>query len=140
MTDCAAGRWTLSCFSPHTGALRTASQVAWSTGKLVHGPGCLYCASTPIYHFCIAFCLIPTFCPPPECCLNTTKATQLSVSRKMKHQQTNKNTMRSDILEFPGGRVVKDPALSLLWHSFDPWPGTFPVPWGRVKGLPKQRQ
>ena len=24
--------------------------------------------------------------------------------------------------EFPGGLVVKDPALSLLWHRFDPWP------------------
>ena len=24
--------------------------------------------------------------------------------------------------EFPGGLEVKDPALSLLWHRFDPWP------------------
>ena len=33
-------------------------------------------------------------------------------------------------VEFPGGLVVKDPALSLLWleslmwHEFDPYPGT----------------
>ena len=27
--------------------------------------------------------------------------------------------------EFPGGLVVKDPALSLLWRRFDPWPGNF---------------
>ena len=27
--------------------------------------------------------------------------------------------------EFPGGLVVKDSALSLLWLGFDPWPGTF---------------
>ena len=27
------------------------------------------------------------------------------------------------MLEFPGGlNRVKDPALSLLWHRFDPWP------------------
>ena len=27
--------------------------------------------------------------------------------------------------KFPGGVVVKDMALSLVWHRFDPWPGTF---------------
>ena len=24
---------------------------------------------------------------------------------------------------------LKDPALSLLWHEFDPWPGNLSVPW-----------
>ena len=24
---------------------------------------------------------------------------------------------------------LKDPALSLLWHEFNPWPGNFHVPW-----------
>ena len=24
---------------------------------------------------------------------------------------------------------VKDPALSLLWRGFDPWPGNFLMPW-----------
>ena len=24
---------------------------------------------------------------------------------------------------------VKDPALSLLWHGFDPWSGNFLMPW-----------
>ena len=28
------------------------------------------------------------------------------------------------VLEFPGSLAVKDSALSLLWHSFNPWPGT----------------
>jgi len=28
---------------------------------------------------------------------------------------------------------VKDPAFSLLWHRFDPWPGTFHVPWMQPK-------
>lgn len=27
--------------------------------------------------------------------------------------------------EFPGGRAVKNSALSLLWLQFDPWPGNF---------------
>lgn len=27
--------------------------------------------------------------------------------------------------EFPGGPVIKDPALSLLWYRFDAWPGNF---------------
>ena len=36
--------------------------------------------------------------------------------------------------EFPGGLAVKDPVLSqlrlrsLLWGSFDPWPGNFYMP------------
>jgi len=32
---------------------------------------------------------------------------------------------RTWLLEFPGGIVVKDPALSFLWHGFNPWPGVF---------------
>ena len=24
---------------------------------------------------------------------------------------------------------VKDPALSLLWRGFNPWPGSFSMPW-----------
>ena len=27
--------------------------------------------------------------------------------------------------EFPGGLVVKDSVLSLLWLGLDPWPGNF---------------
>ena len=30
---------------------------------------------------------------------------------------------------FPGGLVVKDTALSLLWLGFDPWPGNSCMPW-----------
>ena len=28
-------------------------------------------------------------------------------------------------LELPGSSVVKDPVLSLLWHTFEPWPRNF---------------
>ena len=31
-------------------------------------------------------------------------------------------------MEFPGGMVVKDSALSLLWLGFDPWTGNFCMP------------
>ena len=31
--------------------------------------------------------------------------------------------------ELPGGLVVNDSVLSLLWHKLDPWPGNFHVPW-----------
>ena len=30
--------------------------------------------------------------------------------------------------EFPDGLVVKDLALSLLWHGFSPWPQNFCMP------------
>ena len=33
-------------------------------------------------------------------------------------------------------QLVKDPALSLLWHGFDPWPSYFFVP----EGPPKQNK
>ena len=29
---------------------------------------------------------------------------------------------RIQLKEFPGGLVVKDPVLSLLWLRFEPWP------------------
>ena len=32
---------------------------------------------------------------------------------------------------------VKDLALSLLWHRFDPWPGNFHVPQAEPKKNPK---
>ena len=35
--------------------------------------------------------------------------------------------------EFPGGPVVKDPALSLLWLGFNPWPWNFHMPWAWPK-------
>ena len=28
---------------------------------------------------------------------------------------------------------LKDPALSLLWHRFDPWPRSFHMPWNWPK-------
>ena len=40
-------------------------------------------------------------------------------------------------LEFPGGPVVKDLVLSLLWLRFDPWPGNFCMPWWRGRKWPK---
>ena len=38
-------------------------------------------------------------------------------------------------VEFPGGLAVKDPALSLLWCGFDPWPRNFYMPrvWPKKK-------
>ena len=30
--------------------------------------------------------------------------------------------------EFPGGLMIKVPALSLVWHTFDSWPGNFHMP------------
>ena len=41
------------------------------------------------------------------------RTTELSVIAKKSKQ------------EFPGGPVIKDPALSLLWYRFDAWPGNF---------------
>ena len=29
--------------------------------------------------------------------------------------------------EFPGGLVVKDQMLLLMWQRFDPWPRNFPM-------------
>ena len=34
---------------------------------------------------------------------------------------------------FPGDLGVKDPAWSLLWLGFDPWPGNFHMPRERPK-------
>ena len=35
-----------------------------------------------------------------------------------------KGGKRNDLKVFPGGLAVEDPALSLLWLEFDPWPRT----------------
>ena len=40
------------------------------------------------------------------------------------------------LLEFPGGLVVKDSALSLLWRGFSPWPGNFCRPPAQPKKPP----
>ena len=36
---------------------------------------------------------------------------------------------KEPVQEFPGGLLVKDSTLSLLWLGFDPWPGNFSIPW-----------
>ena len=36
-------------------------------------------------------------------------------------------------MEFSGGLVVKDPAWSLLWLGFNPWPGNFHMLQARPK-------
>ena len=47
---------------------------------------------------------------------------------------------------FPGGLVVKDLGLPLLWlrslqwHRLDPWPGNFPMPWVRPKNKKQQNK
>ena len=35
---------------------------------------------------------------------------------------------------------AKDPALSLLWLRFDPWPGKFHMPWERQKKKKKKKK
>ena len=37
------------------------------------------------------------------------------------------------VQEFPGGLVIKDSVLSLLWLSFDSWPRNFHMPWAQPK-------
>ena len=39
-------------------------------------------------------------------------------------------------MKFPGGSVVKDLALSLLWCKFDPWPRNFHM----LQGWPKRKK
>ena len=36
-------------------------------------------------------------------------------------------------MEFPGGVVVRDPELSLLWLGFDTWPRNFHMLWAQPK-------
>lgn len=41
--------------------------------------------------------------------------------------------------EFPGSRVVKDPAWSLLWLQFDSWPWELTHAMGVAKGKKKKQ-
>ena len=41
------------------------------------------------------------------------------------------------VLESPGGPVVKDLVLSLLWLRFNPWPENFCMPWAWPKKVQK---
>ena len=45
----------------------------------------------------------------------------LSVDAFMDHAFGIKS--KNSLMEFSGGLVIKDPASSLLWPGFDPWPG-----------------
>ena len=41
-------------------------------------------------------------------------------------------TLKDDkSLELPGGLVIKDMILLLLWLRFSPWPGSFHMPWAQ---------
>ena len=41
-------------------------------------------------------------------------------------------TLKDDkSLELPGGLVIKDVILLLLWLRFSPWPGSFHMPWAQ---------
>ena len=44
------------------------------------------------------------------------------------------------VKEFPGGLLVKDLALSLLWRRFNPWPRNFcmPLAWPKKKKKKKK--
>ena len=61
--------------------------------------------------------------------------------------QTNvKEALNKEMEESPGGLVVKDLALSLLWlrsllwWGFDPWPGNFCMPWAWQKKKKKKKK
>ena len=41
-------------------------------------------------------------------------------------RQKKKKKKRKFLLEFPGGLMVKDTVLSVLWHRFEPWPRELP--------------
>ena len=41
--------------------------------------------------------------------------------------------------EFPNGLAVKDSALSLLWHRFNPWPRNFCMPQTGLENKTKQK-
>ena len=43
-------------------------------------------------------------------------------------------------MEFPGGLVVKESMLLLLWHGFDPWPRKFHMPWAWPKKKKKRKE
>ena len=45
---------------------------------------------------------------------------------RMCSSTTNKN---KEVLEFPGGLLVKDLVWLLLWCGFDPWPENCCMPW-----------
>ena len=40
---------------------------------------------------------------------------------------------KSHAWEFPGGLVIKNSALSLLWLRLDPWSGNFCMLWAQPK-------
>ena len=42
--------------------------------------------------------------------------------------------------EFPGGLGLKDPALSLPWYGFNPWPGELPRAVGADKKKKKKKK
>ena len=48
----------------------------------------------------------------------------------------------TEVWEYPGGLVVKDPVLSLLWFGFDPWPGSSKMQkeWSKKKKKKKKRK
>ena len=48
-------------------------------------------------------------------------------------KKTKKRKKKKSKWEFPGGLVVKNPALSLLWLGFQPWPGNFCMTWAWPK-------
>ena len=47
---------------------------------------------------------------------------------------------RNEHWEFPGGPVVKDLVLSLLWLGFSSWPGKCHMPWTYPKEKKKKRR
>ena len=63
---------------------------------------------------------------------------------KGKNSSTDNVNLYNDIniylWEFPDGLAVKDLALLLLWHGFDPWSENFLMPWVLPKKKKKKKE
>ena len=53
----------------------------------------------------------------------------IPVGKKGSVLERRKMVLKIMVKEFPGGLVVKDLVLSLLWLKFDPCPGNLCMPW-----------
>ena len=128
-------------------------------------PGGLWPASTPPerFHF-TPICLGPSnyseaqvkilFPPPPGTChlsiqsflciskpgsvQGTRDANRRTPPRMRREGRSGTDWWTNICSEFPGGLVIKDPALSPLWLGFDPWPGNFHMPGTLSKTKPNK--
>ena len=60
--------------------------------------------------------------------------------KKHHYKHGEKNMQLKDEGSSLVAQQVKDPALSLLWHRFDPWPGNFRMLWAWPKKKKKKKK